>query len=139
MVGGVRTQPVIEVAFKNGSWWEIPHELGMKIMMARDRGAIKIGYTWDWGPKGWHGREFVINGVKTKISRYELDFSQPEWVQRNLDTNRQRSFRLVWRMETNEEPRWTGEIVHPEKNYVDLTLLNAGMPFETFNWKSEEY
>ena len=65
-----------------------------------------VVYCWDLGNARYGS--FEIDGERTSIDRYQIDFST--WEQRNLDNNRRRSVRLVWVPTERVDPIWIGEI-----------------------------
>ena len=98
--------PIFEVAFKHGQWWAIPQDISA-LIYEQYRAGHNAGYTWDWGPNGRAGR-FTINGERTRINRYMIDFAA--WVQSNLDTQSRRSVRLIWVRPQDVEPIFTGQV-----------------------------
>ena len=99
------TVPIFEVAFRNGMWWSIPADMSQQ-MYENYRNKKDVGYTWDWG-KSRYGTP-APEGKLTRINRYVIDFNT--WEQRNLDTDRRRSVRLVWVPAERVDPIWIGEI-----------------------------
>ena len=96
--------PIYEVAFRNGTWWSIPLLLSQQIYRMSLTHAV-VGYTWEWD--GTRRGSFSPEGQSTDINRYELDFRT--WIQRNMDNDRRRSFRLVWVRPQDVDASHTGE------------------------------
>ena len=63
-------------------------------------------YTWDWGNsrKG----SWKPDDEETSINRYMIDFVRKQ--QRNIDNGRMRTIRLIWILEEDATPQWTGQI-----------------------------
>jgi hypothetical protein len=100
--------PIIEVAFKNGMWWQMPLELSQSIMnehMTTNNSIV--AFIWEWGDTrrgSWQGPE----GEGSTINRYTLDFDS--WEQTNSDNQRKRSFRVAWVSSAHINPISTGSI-----------------------------
>ena len=86
------TYPVIEIAFRNNKWWQLPKETSDEILSKFLANEKDIGYTWDWGDQRYGS--WRPNDEPTSINRYLLDFETK--TQRNIDTQRERSFRISW-------------------------------------------
>ena len=97
------TVPIFEVAFRNGMWWSIPAEKSQE-MYEKYINNQDVGYTWDWEHLRYGSWE--LNGEKTTINCYVIDFTT--WEQRNIDSHRRRSVRLVWVAPERLDPTWTG-------------------------------
>ena len=91
--------PILEVAFQHGQWWALPQEIS-----ASGQNAI---YTWDWGAGGRAG-SFTLNGERTSITRYKIDFAA--WTQTNMDNQRKRSIRLVLVRPQDVVANFTGQL-----------------------------
>jgi hypothetical protein len=98
--------PIIQVARGHGMWWSVPAEMSKQLYesYANNEDAV---YTWDWGDT--RQGAWKPDDEETSISRYIVDFVSCE--QRNIDTDRKRSIRLVWVRPQDVNPTWTGEIV----------------------------
>ena len=83
--------PIFEVAFKNGMWWSIPADMSRE-MYVKYQNNEDVAYTWDWGNSRYGS--WAPDGKLTRISRYVIDCVT--WTQRNINTERRRSVRLVW-------------------------------------------
>ena len=86
------TYPVIEIAFRNDKWWQLPKDMSDEILskfLANEKG---IGYTWDWGDQRYGS--WRPDDETTSINRYLLDFETG--TQTNIDTKRKRTFRIAW-------------------------------------------
>ena len=64
-------------------------------------------YTWDWGDsrKG----SWKPDDEETSINRYMIDFVRKQ--QKNIDNGRMRTIRLIWILEEDATPQWTGQIL----------------------------
>ena len=103
---GERPVPVVEVAFRYGTWLQIPLEMSQMIY-TKYLANENAGYTWDWGDTregSWQGSD----GEGSSINRYLLDFET--WTQTNIDNGRKRSFRIVWVLPESIEAVHTGEL-----------------------------
>ena len=98
--------PIIEIAFRNGTWWQVPAPMSQNLYDRCIANEINIGYTWDWGDS--RTGSWSPDGEETAINRYLLDFNRME--QTNIDNNRKRSFRIAWVLPQQIEARWTGQI-----------------------------
>ena len=98
-------KPIIEVAFKDNMWWSLPASLSQELYDKHCAGEEEIVYTWDW--KGARSGAWRPGGEVTSISRYLLDFER--MVQRNIDNDRVRSFRIVWVPAEQIDAEWTGK------------------------------
>ena len=93
--------PIIEVDFRHGKWWSIPTDMSAQIYGLYKSGQNAV-YTWDWGDSRegtWRPDDEI-----TSINRYIIDFETME--QKNLDTDRKRSVRIVWTIPPRI-PQWT--------------------------------
>ena len=97
--------PIIEVAFSKGMWWSIPQEMSAELF-EKFKAGQDAGYTWDWGDsrKG----SWQPDGEDTSINRYMIDFVRKQ--QKNIDNGRMRTIRLIWILEEDATPQWTGQI-----------------------------
>ena len=97
--------PIIEVAFGNGKWWSIPQQMSAELYAKFEAGQDAV-YTWDWGDsrKG----SWKPDDEETSINRYMIDFVHKQ--QRNIDNGRMRTIRLIWILEEDAMPQWTGQI-----------------------------
>ena len=100
-----KTYPILEVAFRNDTWWSMPPWLSQAIYdeYALDKNVV---YTWDWGNK--RSGSWSPEGQTTTINRYQIDFK--EMLQTNIDNNRKRSVRWIWICEDDVAPAWSGQI-----------------------------
>ena len=83
----------------------MPQQLSAALYAKCEAGE-DAGYTWDWGdsrPGSWKP-----DGEKTSINRYVIDFVHKR--QRNIDNGRMRSIRVVWILEEDETPHWSGQL-----------------------------
>ena len=98
--------PIIEVAFSKGMWWSIPQEMSAELFAKFQAGQDAV-YTWDWGNsrKG----SWKPDGEDTSINRYMIDFVRKQ--QKNIDNGRMRTIRLIWILEEDATPQWTGQIL----------------------------
>ena len=103
--GRPRHIPIIEVAFSKGMWWSIPQEMSAGLF-EKFKAGQDAGYTWDWGDsrKG----SWQPDGEDTSINRYMIDFVRKQ--QKNIDNGRMRTIRLIWILEEDATPQWTGQI-----------------------------
>ena len=97
--------PIIEAAFPEGMWWSIPQEMSAELFAKFQAGQDAV-YTWDWGNsrKG----SWKPDGEDTSINRYMIDFVRKQ--QKNIDNGRMRTIRLIWILEEDATPQWTGQI-----------------------------
>ena len=100
-----RYAPIIEVAFKNGTWWSIPQQMSAELYAQFQAGQDAV-YTWDWGTS--RRGSWRPDDQETSINRYMIDFVQKQ--QRNIDNGRMRTIRLVWILEEDAPPQWTSQI-----------------------------
>ena len=100
------TVPIVEVAFKNDTWWALPVDISRQLY-AQQLAGLNAVYTWDLGPDGRRG-SWRPEGEETTISRYVLDFVA--LVQTNIDNHRKRSVRIVWVRPANVQARYSGEL-----------------------------
>ena len=98
--------PIFEVAFQHGQWWALPQEISASLYQFYASGQNAI-YTWDWGAGGRAG-SFTLNGERTSITRYKIDFAA--WTQTNMDNQRKRSIRLIWVRPRDVVPEFTSEL-----------------------------
>ena len=98
--------PIVEVAFKHGSWWSIPQDVSARLLQSYRLGEA-VEYTWDWGEGGRVG-SYAPNGEETQINRYSIDFAN--CVQTNVDNQRKRSVRVIWIRPQEVVPQWTGQL-----------------------------
>ena len=98
--------PIVEVAFRNDTWWTIPEQMSKQLYEAYITGQ-DAGYTWDWGPGNRLG-SWKPDGEDTSINRYVIDFRN--MVQTNIDNQRKRSVRIVWLRRQDLSARFTGDI-----------------------------
>ena len=103
--GGPLRIPIIEVAFSKGMWWSIPREMSAQLFAKFEAGQ-DAGYTWDWGDSREGSWKPV--GEETSINRYMIDFVRKQ--QKNIDNGRMRTIRLIWILEEDATPQWTGQI-----------------------------
>ena len=101
-----RTVPIIEVAFKNDTWWSIPQAMSAQLYAKHAQGE-DAGYTWDWGEDGRTG-SWAPGGEETSINRYIIDFVS--CIQTNIDNGRKRSIRVVWVRPQDIVPQFTGQL-----------------------------
>ena len=97
--------PVMQVAYNGGQWWDMPMELSLPLFHAKMQGLPNQIYCWDWGGNG-HLGTFELNGRQTGWSRYNLQFDT--MIQTNLDTQGQRSVRIVYVRHEDLEATHTG-------------------------------
>ena len=97
--------PIIEVAFGKGMWWSIPQQMSAELYAKFEAGQDAV-YTWDWGDsrKG----SWKPDDEETPINRYMINFAHKQ--QRNIDNGRMRTIRLIWVLEEDATPQWTGQI-----------------------------
>ena len=88
--GRPRRIPIIEVAFSKEMWWSIPQEISAELF-AMFKAGQDAGYTWDRGDS-WATIDFVRK------------------QQTNIDNGRMRTIRLIWILEEDAKPQWTGQI-----------------------------
>ena len=98
--------PIVEVAFRNGTWWSIPQEISAQLYDKYINGE-DAGYTWDWGEGGRVG-SWKPDGEDTSINRYVIDFATG--VQTNIDNQRKRSIRIIWVRPQDVVPQFTGQL-----------------------------
>ena len=98
--------PIFEVAFRHGQWWALPQEISASLYQFYASGQ-NASYTWDWGAGGRAG-SFTLNGERTSITRYKIDFAA--WTQTNMDNQRKRSIRLVLVRPQDVVANFTGEL-----------------------------
>ena len=98
--------PVIEVAFRNDTWWTIPQFISEPLYQAYIARLDLAGYTWDWGPGNRLG-SWKPDGEDTSINRYVIDFRN--MVQTNIDNQRKHSVRIVWLRRQDLTARFTGD------------------------------
>ena len=103
--GRPRRIPIIEVAFSKGMWWSIPPEMSAELF-AKFKAGQDAGYTWDWGNS--RNGAWKPDGEETSINRYMIDFVRKQ--QKNIDNGRMRTIRLIWILEEDATPQWTGQI-----------------------------
>jgi hypothetical protein len=99
--------PVIEIAFRNGLWWQLPKWMSNQLLGKYQANEQDIGYTWDWGDAR-NGSWRPDDETTTSINRYLLNFET--WEQTNIDNQRKRTFRIAWVDVTHQQPVKTGEI-----------------------------
>ena len=104
IIGATRI-PIFEVAFGGGKWWSIPQEM-YKELYANFEAGQDAGYTWDWGDS--RQGSWKPDGENTTINRYTIDFVHKQ--QTNIDNGRVRTIRLIWILEEDATPQWTGQI-----------------------------
>ena len=98
--------PIVEVAFRHGTWWAMPQQIS-DMILEKMRAGEDAGYTYDWGEQGRNG-SWQPEGQETKINRYVLDFLT--MTQTNIDNNRKRSFRIAYVRPEDVQAGFTGEI-----------------------------
>ena len=98
--------PIVEVAFRDGTWWSIPQEMSAQLYDKYINGE-DAGYTWDWGEGGRAG-SWKPDGEVTSINRYVIDFATG--VQTNTDNQRKRSIRIIWVRPQDVVPQFTGQL-----------------------------
>ena len=97
--------PLVEVEHRNGMRWTIPQTTSAYLyqtFMLRE----KTDYAWDWGST--RAGSWRPNTQVTTASRYVICFQK--MVQTNVDNNRQRAVRLVWKRVGDHNPQRTGEV-----------------------------
>ena len=97
--------PIIEVALSKGIWWSIPRKMSAQLFANFEAGQ-DAGYTWDWGDS--REGSWKPDGEETSINRYMIDFVRKQ--QKNIDNGRMRTIRLIWILEEDATPQWTGQI-----------------------------
>ena len=102
--------PIIEVAFKNNTWWSLPQDMSAGIYACKLNNQDAV-YTWDWGEGGRTGA-WRPNGEQTRINRYTIDFTNN--CQTNMDNGRRRSIRIIWVRPQDVEAQFTGQLPAPE-------------------------
>ena len=104
-ITGATRIPIIEVAFGEGKSRSIPQEMTAELYAKFEAGQ-DAGYTWDWGSsrKG----SWKPDGENTSINRYTIVFVHKQ--QTNIDNGRMRTIRLIWALEEDATPQWTGQI-----------------------------
>ena len=100
-----RYAPIIEVAFKNGRRWSIPQQMSAELYAKFEAGQDAV-YTWDWGDS--RKESWKPDDEETSINRYMIDFVRKQ--QKNIDNGRMRTIRLIWILEEDATPQWTGQI-----------------------------
>ncbi len=85
-------QMEIHVAFNNGMWWAMPHELSNGILAQWHNGAQEVSFIWDWHRT--RPGSYQPDGANTSINRYTIDFGTMQ--QRNIDNNRTRKVKVVY-------------------------------------------
>ena len=100
-----RLIPIIEVAFSKDYWWSIPKEKSADIYRQFEAGKDPT-YTWDFGGARKGGMK--VDGEETSINQYRIDFARKQ--QTNIDNGRMRTIRLIWILEEDATPQWTGQI-----------------------------
>jgi hypothetical protein len=85
-------QMEIHVAFNNGMWWAMPHELSNGILEQWHNGAQEVSFIWDW--HGTRPGSYQTDGANTSLNRYIIDFGTMQ--QRNIDNNRTRRVKVVY-------------------------------------------
>ena len=63
-------------------------------------------YTWDWDDS--RKESWKPDDQETSVNRYMIDFVHMQ--QRNIDNGRMRTIRLIWILEEDATPQWTGQI-----------------------------
>ena len=81
----------IQVAFNNGMWWAMPHDLSDSILDQWFHGAQQVSFVWDWGET--RQGSYRPNGADTSINRCIIDFDTMH--QRNTDNDRTRRVKVV--------------------------------------------
>ena len=96
--------PIIEVAFGKGMRWSIPQDMFAELDAKFEAGQDAV-YIWDWGDsrKG----SWQPDDQETSINPYMIDFVHMQ--QRNIDNGRMRTIRLIWILEEDATPQWTGQ------------------------------
>ena len=82
----------IHVAFNDGMWWAMPHDLSDSILEKLHNGAQQVSFIWDWHDT--RQGSFQPDGADTSINRYIIDFDTMQ--QRNIDNNRTRKVKVVY-------------------------------------------
>ena len=97
--------PIIEVAFPKEMWWSIPQQMSAGLY-AKFEARQDAVYTLDWGDsrKG----SWKPDDEETSINRYMIDFVRKQ--QTNIDNGRMRTIRLIWILDEDATPQWTGQI-----------------------------
>ena len=85
--------PIVEVAYENDMWWQIPPETSRELLELHWEGH-NSGYTWDWGQQ--HGKDHYI-----------LDFNTG--VQRSVHSGTIRNIRVIWLEPALDTPHFTGQ------------------------------
>ena len=75
--------PVIEIAFPNDKWWQLPKWMSDQLLTKYQANEIDVGCTWYWGDE--RNGSWRPNDEPTSINRYLY-----------IDTQRERSFRISW-------------------------------------------
>ena len=91
-------QMEIHVAFNNGMWWAMPHELSNGILEQWHNGAQEVSFIWDW--HGTRPGSYQTDGANTSLNRYIIDFGTIQ--QRNIDNNRTRRVKVVYVLRCGE-------------------------------------
>ena len=99
--------PVIEIAFPNDKWWQLPKWMSDRLLTKYQANEIDVGYTWDWGDER-NGSWRPDDETTTSINRYLLNFET--WEQTNIDNQRKRTFRIAWVDVAHQQAVKTGEI-----------------------------
>ena len=91
-------QMEIHVAFNNGMWWAMPHELSNGILEQWHNGAQEVTFVWDW--QGTRPGSYQQDGASTSFNRYSIDFRT--FMQRNIDNDRTRRVKVVYVLRCGE-------------------------------------
>ncbi len=89
--------PIVQVAFKNNTWWSLPKDVSALIYVGCLAGR-ESGYTYDWGPPG-------------TFARYTIDFAS--LIHTNLESGRKRPVRIAWVREQDISAACTGALPDP--------------------------
>ena len=89
LVAGSICYPFVQVLYEKGMIWELPQQVSYQIYMLNQSGESEVSFVWDYGEGSNKG---IYDGRR---SRYILNFDNH--IQKNVDNDVCRRFRLVWR------------------------------------------
>ena len=96
--------PIIEVASGEGIWWSIPQQLSAALYANCEAGQDAV---------------YRMNHGGTTINRYMIDFVHKQ--QRDIKNGHLRAIRLIWILEEDATPQWTGQI--PSQRCAAMSAL----------------